>query len=87
MSRFSFLYCEALPHRAVAVYMYLYDRANKDRQCYPAILTIAYELKLSRSTVKRALDDLQKAGYIVRESRFRQKGGNSSNLYTLKMPP
>lgn len=87
MSRFSFLYRSELPSRAVAVYMYLYDRANKDGQCYPAIPTIAYELKLSRSTVKRALDDLQKAGFLIRESRYRTKGGNSSNLYTLKMPP
>ena len=87
MSRFSFLYRSELPSRAVAVYMYLYDRANKDGQSYPAIPTIAYELKLSRSTVKRALDDLQKVGFLTRESRYRAKGGNSSNLYTLKMPP
>ena len=81
------MYRSELPSRAVAVYMYLYDRANKDGQCYPAIPTIAYELKLSRSTVKRALDDLQKAGFLIRESRYRTKGGNSSNLYTLKMLP
>lgn len=87
MSRLSFLYRSELPSRAVSVYMYLADRANKDGQCYPAIPTIAYETKLSRSTVKRALDDLQRAGFLTRESRYRGKGGNSSNLYTLKMPP
>ena len=87
MSRLSFLYQSDLPSRAVTVYMYLSDRANKDGQCYPAIPTIAYETKLSRSTVKRALDDLQRAGSLTRESRYRNKGGNSSNLYTLKLPP
>lgn len=85
MSRLSLLYQSDLPSRAVTVYMYLSDRANKDGQCYPAIPTIAYETKLSRSTVKRALDDLQKAGFLTRESRYRGKGGNSSNLYTLKL--
>ena len=87
MSRFSFLYRDELPHRAVSVYMYLYDRANKDMQCFPAIPTIAHELKLSESTVKRALGDLEKAGYIECENRFRKSGGKSSNIYTLKTPP
>ena len=31
---------EDLPHRAKAVYMYLWDRADKDGKCYPAIGTI-----------------------------------------------
>lgn len=86
MGRFSFLYRDDLPHRAVSVYMYLFDRANKEMQCFPAIPTIAKELKLSRSTVKRALDDLEKAGYLTRDNRKRQNGGNSSNFYTLKPP-
>ena len=86
MSRLSFLYDGELSHRAVAVYMYLYDRANKDMQCWPAIPTIAKELKLSESTVKRSLGDLSKAGYIQKESRHRKKDGNSSTLYTLTPP-
>lgn len=86
MSRLSFLYRDELPHRAVTVYMYLADRANKAGQCYPAIPTIAHEIKLSESTVKRALGDLLKAGYIKKERRYRKKGGNSSTLYTL-LPP
>ena len=43
-----------LPHRAKTVYMYLHDRMNRDKQCWPAIRTIARELSLSVSTVKRA---------------------------------
>ena len=35
----------------------------------------------SKSTVKRALGDLEKAHYIRHERRYRQSGGNSSNLY------
>ena len=43
------IYKTNLPHRAVAVYLYLESRANKDRTCYPAIGTIARELHLSVS--------------------------------------
>jgi len=80
---FSSLYSSELPHRARAVYMYLHDRADKDGKCYPAIGTIAKELKLSRSTVKRAIADLEKNGRLRKEQRWRENGGKSSNLYYL----
>ena len=82
----TFLYQSDLPHRAIAVYMYLHDRANKSLQCWPAIPTIAYELGLSSSTIKRALNDLMQAGFVQKESRYRKNGGNSSVLYTLTPP-
>jgi predicted transcriptional regulator len=63
--------------------MYLHDRANKDGTCYPAIGTIARELKLSRSTVKRAISDLEQSGRLRKEQRWRENGGKSSNLYYL----
>lgn len=84
MGYFSSLYSSELPHRARAVYMYLHDRADKDGKCYPAIGTIAKELKLSRSTVKRAIADLEKSGRLLKEQRWRENGGKSSNLYFLK---
>lgn len=84
--RFTFLYRDDLPHRAVAVYMYLSDRANKEGTCYPSIHTIAKELKLSPSTVKRAINDLIRAGYLVKEQRYRLSGAKSSMLYRLKPP-
>ena len=49
------IYETELPHRAVAVYLYLETRADRERTCYPAIGTIARELHLSVSTVKRAI--------------------------------
>lgn len=81
------IYSTNLPHRAIAVYMYLRDRADKNGQCFPAISTIASDLKMSKSTVKRALSDLEKAHYIRRERRYRQSGGNSTNLYFVERPP
>ena len=84
MGRLDFLYRSELPHRAVSVYTYLSDRANKDGECWPSIPTIARELKLSQSTVRRALHDLRKAGLLTTEQRLRDNGGKSSLLYTLK---
>lgn len=86
MGRFDFLYRMELPHRAISVYIYLSDRANKNGECWPAIPTIAADLKLSPSTVRRALRDLRKAGLLETEQRYREKGGKSSLLFTLKKP-
>ena len=83
MGYFRKLYQSGLPHRAISVYMYLKDRTDKNGMCYPAIGTISKELMLSRNTVKRGIDDLVKAGFIQKETRLRDNGGRSSNLYRL----
>ena len=80
MSRLKFLYCSDLPHRAVSVYIYLDDRANKDGECWPSISTIAKELKLSQSTVRRALRDLRKADFIETEQHYHKNDAKSSLL-------
>ena len=84
MGRLDFLYRMELPHRAVVTYMYLAGRANKEGECWPAIPRIAAELKLSQSTIRRALKDLRKAGLLETEQRYRTKGGKSSLLYKLR---
>lgn len=84
MSKLNFLYRMELSHRAVSVYIYLADRANKDGKCWPAIPTIAAEMKQSQSTARRALQDLRKADLIETEQRYRTKGGNSSLLYKIR---
>lgn len=84
MSKLNFIYRMELLHRAVSVYIYLADRANKEGECWPSIPTIAAELKLSQSTVRRALQDLRKAGLLETEQRYRTKGGKSSLLYKIK---
>lgn len=75
------LYRLNLPHRAISVYLYLSARANSSGICWPAISTIARDLKLSESTVHRAINDLKKAGLIKTEQRYRENGGCSSLLY------
>lgn len=75
MSRLTFLYQMDLPHRAVAVYTYLHDRANKNGECWPSLL--------SPATVRRAIKNLRKAKLPVTKQRYRDNGGN--NLLTYKI--
>ena len=83
MAYFQNIYHSDLSHRARSVYMYLKDRADSEGRCWPGIRTIAAELGFSRSTVKRALDELCQAGLLTKESRWRENGGRTSNLYRL----
>ena len=83
MKSVKFIYNMNLPHRAKSVYIYLNDRTNKDRNCFPSIRTISKELGMSRSSVIRAIADLKKAGLVKTEQRFRANGGKSSLLFTL----
>ena len=67
MSYFDSIYADTLlPPRAVSVYMYLKDRSNRAGSCWPGIKTIARDMNLSRSTVKRALADLEQHGYLAK---------------------
>lgn len=83
MTNFRSIYMSDLSHRARTVYMYLKDRADSEGRCWPAIKTIAVELGLSRSTVKRALDDLCHAGLLTKDPRWRENGSYTSNLYQI----
>ena len=55
--------------------MYLRDRADSEGKCWPGIKTIASDMRLSRSTVKRALTDLEQHGYLQKIPRYRDNGG------------
>ena len=84
MNWFDSIYSDTLPSRAVNVYMYLVHRANSDGKCWPSERRIAMDLSMSRSTVKRAIDDLTRTGFIKVEQRYRQSGAKSSLLFTVK---
>lgn len=79
------IYASNLKSRAILVMNYLIFRANKEGTCFPSIKTIAKECHISVNTVKRALDDLIKAGYVQKGARFikEKNGAQTSNLYTL----
>ena len=83
MGRLDFLYMAELPHRAKLVYIYLHDRMDSERKAWPGLNTIAKDLSVSRSTVKRAVRDLEKAGFIRKETHYRENGSMTSNRYYL----
>ena len=83
MSRFNFLFKRDLSHRAVSIYLYLANMADKNNECWPAIPTIAKELKITPTTVRRGLRDLRDEGLVETEQRYRKKGGKSTLLYKL----
>ena len=83
MGRLNFLYKMDLPHRAKLVYIYLRDRMDKEKKAWAGLNTIAKDLSLSRSTVKRAIKDLEKAGLIRKEPHYRENGSATSNRYYL----
>ncbi len=83
MSKLNKLYKTDLPHRAKMVYLYLFDRQDKEKKAWPGINTIASDLSLSRSTVKRAIKDLEAASLIRKEPHYRDNGSATSNRYYL----
>ncbi len=83
MPYFTKLYQADLPHRAKLVYIYLHDRMDSERKAWPGLNTIAKDLSVSRSTVKRAVKDLENAGLIRKEPHVRRNGGATSNRYYL----
>lgn len=64
--------------------MYLKSMSGAKGECWPGIKTIATDLGYSKSTVKRAIVDLERHGYIEKEHRFRNNGSFTSNLYRMK---
>ncbi|MFI3255696.1 MAG: helix-turn-helix domain-containing protein [Eubacteriales bacterium] len=75
---------QELPSRARILYMYLKDRTGNNKECWPAINTIAKDLAMGRSTVKRAMKDLEMAGILQKEARFRENGSRTSSLLHLQ---
>ena len=82
MSYFSEIYGDLeLSARAKLVLVYLHDRANKDGESWYAIGTMAKDLRLSRSTIKRALTELVRQGRVEKQARFRENGGCTSKHF------
>jgi DNA-binding transcriptional regulator YhcF (GntR family) len=79
------VYSLELTQRATLVAFYLINRADSEGTCFPGVKTIAKECNISTRTVQRALNDLEEAGFLVRESRFHVQGGQRSNLYYLQV--
>lgn len=74
---------EGLSDSARKTYVYLSRTADADGYCFPFLRTIAKRTKLSKSTVGKALKELEEVGLLQTERRYSRRGG-SSNLYHLR---
>jgi hypothetical protein len=72
---------------AKAVYIYLCRRSDDEGKSFPGYGTIAKEVGFSKSSIRRAVDELIAAGLLVKENRGRKESGEFySNEYTLIHP-
>jgi hypothetical protein len=71
-----------------AVLVALANRTNHDTGlCCPSLDRVAEETELSRSTVIRAIADLEAAGLIQKTRRARENGSDTTNEYRLSLTP
>ena len=73
MAKFEYMeraFSSELRPRARLVLQVLVLHCNKEGECFPSIKTIAAKCGYGISTVKRALDELVEAGYIIKQARF-----------------
>lgn len=75
------IYDLGLSHKAVAVYCYLANRADKNGECFPSVRRIAEDLSIHKSTVYRAFTELENRGLLERIPRYHIQGGRRSSLY------
>ncbi|WP_377072711.1 helix-turn-helix domain-containing protein [Ruminococcus bicirculans (ex Wegman et al. 2014)] len=78
------IYDLGLSHKAVSVYCYLANRADKNGECFPSVRRIAEDLNVDKSTVFRAFNELEVNGLLERFPRYHPQGGRRSSLYRIK---
>ena len=81
------VYKSNLPSRGKQIMFYLINRSNAEGTCFPSIRTIAGDCSLSGRTIQRTMKVLLEEGFVIRENRYRNNGGQSSNLYKLQIEP
>ena len=84
MKSYESVFKDDLSFAAQSIYRYLRYRQGQNENSYPSHKRIAEDTKCSVSTVKRAIDELVKAGHIVKINRRRSNGSKTSNVYICK---
>lgn len=86
MKAFEMIYLDEVSSKAVMIYRYLLDRQGNHEFCYVSHKRIARDNKCSVSTVKRALDELVRKGYVQIRKQRRSDGSQCSNVYVCMKP-
>ena len=61
------------------ILLLLANKADENFSCYPSIRTLMAESDAGRSTVMRALKELEASGLITREPQFHDSGARRSS--------
>ena len=84
MKSYEEIFRDDLSFAAQSIYRYLRYRQGQNEGSYPSHRRIATDTKCSVSTVKRAINELVKAGHIEKINRRRGNGSKTSNVYICK---
>lgn len=77
-----------LPPTRKVIMLALADHANHDDRCWPSISRLARISRVDVRTVQRALRAFEAAGLVqARADKRNSDGGQTSNVYTLMIPP
>lgn len=75
---------EELSHRAKTVYMYLHDRSDAAGTCWPGVSSGSHQTSsYPAARCSGHWHDLEQAGLVSRQSRYRPNGSLTSNLYQI----
>jgi hypothetical protein len=77
---------DARSSAAKFILILLANKADENFSCYPSIRTLMAESNAGRSTVLRALRDLETRGFISRRPQFHDSGARRSTRYYLNHP-
>ena len=86
------IYSYGLGCRELAVYGYLRSRAGSKDSCWPSMQTIAAACNCSDTTARKAVDELERRGFIRRVATYatdrkgRRRQSNNT-YYLLDLPP
>lgn len=70
---------------AKLVYLAINSRMGEHGAAFPSHAVIAEDCGLSKSAVIRAIKELELLGVLIKQHRFQDRNGQTSNMYTLLM--
>jgi hypothetical protein len=74
------------PAAKIVLYWLAHHHNGETGLCFPSLNTLATRCEMSKSTLARHLNDLEARGLILRATRQRENGSNTSTSYTLHFP-
>lgn len=87
-TEYNCIYDMGLSVYALSLRGYLLSLTTKDKKvAWPSLKNISNHLKISRNTVKKAVEELIRAGLLKKELRISEKGDYANTIYTIIDPP